>query len=736
VKKIRETLRLSSANLCGKIFVPLALVGKKLFHKVPQRRHKESQRVFNSIKFIRENLRVLSSKISGKIFFHHGGTETTEKNREFYLASLRLSVTIFLLITIAITANSQSNIQSLIDQGNQIYYSDPDSSYALCCGAEEEAKKSANNEFTGSIALCKARYLVLVTDYQGAALQLNIAIQFFTIKEDFVNLSKAYSLKSILLDRIGEPEESTKVLREAYLISKNHGDRKGEISRLTNLTLNFIEDSQADSAYKYLLILETLRSDIKDESQYFVEQNLGLYYALINDHTKAIYYYLRAKLVSEKFDMIDSQATILARLSESYRNLNMLKEAEESGLESYHVCIDNGLVFEERDAIEQLILVYELQQNFEMAFEYRGKLIDADDRINKLEKVQKLKEDEYRLSLKDKENQLAQKELDIQAEKLETAEAKSQSIILGSIVFVVILVLVFTVMIYLRTKKLNRTIELSRIILEQKNREVNDSINYAKQIQDAILPPSKYYRSLFKDIFVFYRPKDIVAGDFFWFDKRDDKIFFAAADCTGHGVPGAMVSVICHSALNRSLNEFGLEKPAEILEKTSELVLDTFRKSDRAVKDGMDVALCVLDLKTNVLSFSGANNPVWIIKSITTEHLGDIPAKNLIVYDEKVLVELKGDKQPVGYAHKKKSFTNQTLQLEKGDTIYLSTDGYIDQFGGDKGKKLKAKIFKEKLLKIQNNTLPEQHEMIVSVFDQWKGELEQVDDVCVLGIRI
>ncbi len=689
--------------------------------------------------------------LCGEYFFNHRehkvGTEITEKNREFFLAplrlsgrntlrSLRLSLTFFLLTTISFTTHSQSNIQSLIDQGNQIYYSDPDSSYALCCDAEEEAKKTANNEFAGNIALCKARYMVLVTDYQGAALQLNIAIQFFTYKEDFVNLSKSYSLKSILLDRIGEKEESTKVLYEAYLISKNHGDRKGEISRLTNMTLNFIEDNEADSAYKYLLILETLRSDIDDESRYFVEQNLGLYYAMIDDHTKAIYYYQRAKVISETYDMQDSQATILSRLAESYRALNMLKEAEEAGLASYDVSIENSLIFEERDAIEQLILVFEAEKKFELAFEYRGRLIDVDDRINKLEKVQKLKEDEYRLSLKDKENQLAQKELDIQAEKLETAEAKSQSIILGSIVFVVILVLGFTVMIYLRTKKLNQAIELSRIILEQKNREVNDSINYAKQIQDAILPPTKYYKSLFKDIFVFYRPKDIVAGDFFWFDKRDDKIFFAAADCTGHGVPGAMVSVICHSALNRSLNEFGLEKPAEILEKTSELVLDTFRKSDREVKDGMDVALCVLDLKTNMLSFSGANNPVWIIKSLNTEFIGEVPAKNLIIYDQKVLVELRGDKQPIGFAHKKKSFTNQSLQLEKGDTIYLSTDGYIDQFGGDKGKKLKGKFFKEKLLKIQNNTLAEQNEMIVSVFDEWKGELEQVDDVCVLGIRI
>jgi len=208
------------------------------------------------------------------------------------------------------------------------------------------------------------------------------------------------------------------------------------------------------------------------------------------------------------------------------------------------------------------------------------------------------------------------------------------------------------------------------------------------------------------------------------------------ADCTGHGVPGAMVSVICHSALNRSVKEFGLLTPAEILEKTSELVLETFSKSDREVKDGMDIALCVIDQKTNMLTFSGANNPAWIMKSINTQTLGEIPAKNLLASETKVLVELRGTKQPIGHSHKKKAFINQPLQLEPGDTIYLSTDGYIDQFGGDKGKKIKSKFFKSKLLQIQNNTLAEQEQMLISVFDEWKGELEQVDDVCVLGVRV
>jgi serine phosphatase RsbU (regulator of sigma subunit) len=671
------------------------------------------------------HLRILSAKICGKFSL---------SLRE----NVKTSLSLLVLISLPLFSYAQnsSSIQKLIDQGNEIYFSDPDSSYALCCEAEEGAKAISSNEHLGDIALCKGRYLILVTDYQAAGKELNTAIEFFSIQKDYVNLSRAYSLQSILLDRIGEPEESTKMLLEAYRISKDHGDRPGEISRLTNLTLDFIEQDQADSAYKYLVILQSLESDIEEEDRYFLEQNLGLYYHMTGDNAKAIYYYNRAREIADTYAMIDSKATILARSAEAYRELNMLSESEKAALLSYDLSVENKLVFEERDAIVELVATYEAMQNYKLAFDFRGKLIDVDDRINKLEKIQKLKEDEYKLSLSQKETELAQKELDIQAEQLKSAEAHTQNMILYFVVFLIVLVLTFTIVIYLRTRKLNRTIEISRIILEQKNREVLDSINYAKQIQDAILPPRKYYQDLLKEIFVFYRPKDIVAGDFYWLDKIEDNVFFAVADCTGHGVPGAMVSVICHSALNRSVKEFDLHTPAQILEKTSELVMETFVKSDREVKDGMDVALCVIDLKTNLLTFAGANNPVWIIKSKDSVYLADFPVKNQIVSDMRTLVELRGNKQPIGHFEKRGSFTNQQIQLEAGDTIYLSTDGYIDQFGGDKGKKFKSKFFKEKILQIQNNTLGEQNQMIVSVFDTWKGDLEQVDDVCVMGIRV
>ncbi|OFY90412.1 MAG: hypothetical protein A3K10_09755 [Bacteroidetes bacterium RIFCSPLOWO2_12_FULL_31_6] len=260
-------------------------------------------------------------------------------------------------------------------------------------------------------------------------------------------------------------------------------------------------------------------------------------------------------------------------------------------------------------------------------------------------------------------------------------------------------------------------IEKQHHILEEKNKEITDSINYAKRIQDAILPPLKLVRSYMPDSFILYEPKDIVAGDFYWMEGVNNLIIFAAADCTGHGVPGAMVSLVCHNAMNRAVREFMLVEPHEILDKTREIVLETFEKSDTEVKDGMDIALCTINTESMKLSFSGANNGLYFIRN------GE-------------LREIKPDKQPIGRFDEAKPFTKHMIDLEKGDVIYVFSDGYPDQFGGPKGKKFMYKPFREMLLSIHEKPMDEQHKLLFNSFIQWRGEIEQIDDVCVIGVRV
>ncbi|NRA13303.1 MAG: tetratricopeptide repeat protein [Crocinitomicaceae bacterium] len=256
-------------------------------------------------------------------------------------------------------------------------------------------------------------------------------------------------------------------------------------------------------------------------------------------------------------------------------------------------------------------------------------------------------------------------------------------------------------------------------LIENKNNEIMDSINYAKRIQNAFLPSIDQFESSFKEAFILYEPKDIVAGDFYWLQQVEDITIFVVADCTGHGVPGAMVSIICHNALNKAVIEYGLKKPSEILDKTRDLVLKTFSKSLNDVHDGMDISLCAWNQATNWLEWSGANNPLWVIQK-----------------GHKAILVLRPNKQPIGQFDNPQPYTNHRVRLNSGDRIYLFSDGYVDQFGGNHDKKYKTVQFRSKLLSIQDQPINKQKLLLKYEFDAWKGGSYQVDDVCIMGIEV
>ena len=271
-------------------------------------------------------------------------------------------------------------------------------------------------------------------------------------------------------------------------------------------------------------------------------------------------------------------------------------------------------------------------------------------------------------------------------------------------------------------------------LVEEKNEEITDSITYARRIQQAILPSQDKIKADLDDFFILYRPKDIVAGDFYWYRKVGDVVLFSAADCTGHGVPGAMVSVVCIQALNRAVREFNLTRPAEVLDKVRELVIETFYQDGEEVKDGMDLGLCALNLKTGELEFAGANNALYIIRP---KHENSIVPENTLETETHYLVEYKACKMPIGQYILMEDFTNQKIDFVKGDQLIMSTDGYADQFGGERGKKLKYKPFKRLLLDMATDSCENQHDRLNDFFTDWLGDdHEQIDDVCVFGVKI
>ncbi len=255
--------------------------------------------------------------------------------------------------------------------------------------------------------------------------------------------------------------------------------------------------------------------------------------------------------------------------------------------------------------------------------------------------------------------------------------------------------------------------------LEISNKNIRDSINYASRIQNAILPNHHLFENNFSDYFIFFKPKDIVSGDFYWAKKMNEFIIFVSVDCTGHGVPGAFVSMLGASLLNEIVKKKDI-KANEILNLLRERLKNSLKQKgvdSNETKDGMDLALCVINTKTKVLQFSGANNPLYLLRN-------------------NELIEFKGDRQPIGIYIKEKPFTNHIFQLKKNDNLYTFSDGYVDQFGGEKGRKFMKKRFKNLLLNIQNKGMAEQKQILDKTLENWKGNLRQIDDVIIIGVTI
>lgn len=250
-------------------------------------------------------------------------------------------------------------------------------------------------------------------------------------------------------------------------------------------------------------------------------------------------------------------------------------------------------------------------------------------------------------------------------------------------------------------------------------KNVTDSIRYAKRLQESILPPDQRVREMLQESFVLYRPKDIVSGDFYWVESVGEKVVIAAVDCTGHGVPGAFMSLVGYNGLNQAIKEHGHLRPSEILGDLNRIAYETLHK-DRdkyIVRDGMDMALCSLDPRTRVLEYAGANCPLYVVR-------------------DGQLLQFAPDKMPVGgFDLEGRTFTDHRIKLEAGDAIYLFSDGYPDQFGGPRGKKFLYRRFRELLVSISQEPMDRQKVLLQDALNEWKGPHDQVDDILVMGIR-
>jgi serine phosphatase RsbU (regulator of sigma subunit) len=467
----------------------------------------------------------------------------------------------------------------------------------------------------------------------------------------------------------------------------------------------------------------------------FALSTIGEAHYFLGDNDSALYYMDQS--LELKLNGGFPASWLQAKIGKVYLAQNKPNEAIAVCQDGYNKSVDLSDVRHRKFCCECLHEAYSQTGSFGQAYKY----LDELNTINAETESDAKKNDIVRLNFEiqyqqqaiadsvahEKEKEITEATINLQKEKLSHEKSIRIYLFIGlGLVLLFAFIMVNRLQVIKRQKtkiakqkeeadRLREESEQHRLIAEEKNVEILDSINYAKRIQSAILPPMSVFNELLTDSFVVYKPKDIVAGDFYWVRHERDRTFFAAADCTGHGVPGAMVSVICNNALNRSVSEFGLNDPGKILDKTREIITEELAKGENEVADGMDIALCCL--VDNKAYFSGAHNPLWISRN------GE-------------MLVTKGDNQPVGKYFDPTPFSTHKVDLQDGDMIYLFSDGFQDQFGGEKGKKFKAKAFMKLLLEMKDKSMKEQSSLLSKAFDDWKGNFEQLDDVCVIGLRI
>ncbi|MBI2259039.1 MAG: tetratricopeptide repeat protein [Flavobacteriia bacterium] len=517
------------------------------------------------------------------------------------------------------------------------------------------------------------------------------------------------------------------------IVLKHHdkkNDQKNLATALNNLSNACLYLKEYDNSLDYRLKSITIRKKLNLENDLGDSYNdLGETYSILKEYNKALYYFKKCLEIKRKYEDFEMIALSTMNLGKTYLTINQLAKSKEyfSIAEEFSKKIHSSEYL--TIVYENLALVYEKEKQFSKQAKYlklyienREKLLNEKslESINNLQIKHETENKQQKIELLNKERKIKDNEI-----LLKRNQIKKQRLFMWFLLFIILFFIVFIVIItrfFIQKRKAHQLISIQKKEIEDKHIEITSSITYAKRIQSAILPQDDTFNEVFREYFIYYIPKDIVAGDFYWMINENNTVYIAAADCTGHGVPGALVSVVCYNALNRSVREFGLTDPGKILDKTREIVVQEFEKSNEDVKDGMDISLCILDINTNLLKWSGANNPLWILSKNSDNVLE--------------LIETKPNKQPIGKFAHSTFFNTHIIQLQKGDEIYLFTDGYQDQFGGVQNKKFKQKQMRELLLDNYLKNMDEKRNIIHTNFISWKKDNEQVDDITILGLKI
>lgn len=561
-----------------------------------------------------------------------------------------------------------------------------------------------NDEGIAWSALNIGRLFKMMKNYQKSIEYVNQSLTIYNKIEDTGKYSTGVTLclkeKGSIYYEMGNLDKAINFSEQVLKINKETGNMLGVANSLSSLGKIYFNDRNFSKAQDYLVHAIQLKDSLNDNTE---------------------------------------KASILRYLGRICLNRDNLSEAERYLKKSLDYALNQNLKEDEKEVYSSLSMLYEKLNKQKLALDYYKKFTGLKEKLNN-QKINEL-ELQYEFDKKQRQIEFEQHQREIeQKARLQKQKLFTWFFVGGFLFMIVIAYLIF--MSYKRKKKTNEILrKQKREIEEQKdeieaqrdfvtkqrdqisnqNTIITDSIEYAKRIQTALFPQEKYMNAVLNDHFVFMKPKNIVSGDFYWLAEKDNKIVVTVADCTGHGVPGAFMSMLGIAFLNEIVNKSDQLEPNVILDQLRQNIIESLHQEYgvRGSKDGMDMALCIIDKETNKMQYSGAYNSVYIIRN-------------------KEVHELKADKMPIGIhaVRLDKEFENKPFDLKNDDMIYLFSDGYVDQFGGADGYKFKQKQFRELLINISELPLNEQKFVIEKTMEEWQGDQSQLDDMMVMGIRI
>ena len=559
-------------------------------------------------------------------------------------------------------------------------------------------------------------------DYEKALDHFLRSLQLREEEHDKGGMASSYNNIGLVYNDAGNPGKALEYYHLALGIDEQINDKHSIANDLNNIGAIHTYRKNYDVALQYYR--KALRIDRElgeKKGEYTVYSNIGTIFRNKKEFDSAMVYLESSLKMSTELDDKLIMSQVIAKIGRVY--------ADKGNMDTAIAYVKRAIVlsrdihsFEDlKDDYELLSDIYAGKKDFQQAYDYHVLLGIIKDSIDRNSKASRLAQVQMKYEFEKKEHQreLAEKENE---ERLKRERLLRNVFIAG---FVAILVFAFFIYRSLReNRKAKKIIEAQKLLVEEKNKDITDSIHYAQNIQEAFFPPKELKSKLFPEAFVLFRPRDVVSGDFYWFGEKNGKRLIAAVDCTGHGVPGALMSMIGNNFLNQVVHERGITDPENVLSEMRHLVISSLKQTGDSVgaKDGMDAALLCFDAESGVVKFSGANNPLW----------------RCFRKDGKwTMQEYEPNKRPVGFFQGKSlPFMGHHIPMVKGESYYVFTDGYADQFGGPKGKKFKYSQLKELILSIQDLPMPEQEKVMHDRFMEWKGALDQVDDVLVIGIKV